>query len=727
MVFFKSKKKRVKMPNPSVDDILKKYSAKIEKQINTESAPFPGGRNISREYSQFKQETMLSLTSYERFCRGASNIIHIRTKDKDRQKIEKNLKIAHLDLDADDVVSLASILLLLTFLIGGLVSAGIFFLTATVPFLLIILFFFAAVFIFSYSLGTPQRLAQAWRLKASSQMVPCILYIVVYMRQTSNFERAIAFAADNLQAPLALDFRKIFYDVEVGRYSTLKDSLDAYLETWRDYSLEFLEAFHLIESSLYEPSDERRIAILEKSLEVILNGVYEKMLKFTHSVKAPLTNLYMLGIVLPTLALALLPLGSTLMQGTIKWYHVALLFNLIVPFLVLYLTTGVLAQRPGGYGEAELLEQNPNYYLYASKTPYWIAFFTCLPFFIIGLIPFLFQFTALPELLGLQKDFVLFGMNIFDFKVAAGKTTGPFGIGALVLSLFIPLGIALFFSISYKLKTAELIKTRQETKNLESEFASSIFQLGNRIGDGTPAELAFGKVADTLRGTPTENFFRIVNSNINQAGMSVDAALFDKRRGAIVYYPSSLIKTSMKILSESVKKSLQAAARALMSISEYIKNIKKIDERLVDLLADISSDMKSNMTFLAPILAGIVVGLSIMITTILNKLSAILSIQGPDTTFLGIGSVGSLVTLFNIETMIPPYFLQLIVGIYLIEIIIILTQTLVTVESGVDKLSEKAETAKNMKYGMILYFLISLITTLALSGLAFFAMQGIGG
>jgi hypothetical protein len=61
-------------------------------------------------------------------------------------------------------------------------------------------------------------------------MVPAILYVVVYMRHTSNLERAIKFASEHLQAPLALDFKKIFWDVEIGRYSTLKGSLDAYLE-----------------------------------------------------------------------------------------------------------------------------------------------------------------------------------------------------------------------------------------------------------------------------------------------------------------------------------------------------------------------------------------------------------------------------------------------------------------------------------------------------------------
>mgnify|MGYP001613530094 CR=1 FL=1 len=78
----------------------------------------------------------------------------------------------------------------------------------------------------------------------------------------------------------------------------------------------------------------------------------------------------------------------------------------------------------------------------------------------------------------------------------------------------------------------------------------------------------------------------------------------------------------MKVLVESSKKGSKIAAESLMSISEYVKNIHKITNRLKDILSEIVSDIKSNMTFLAPLLSGIVIGLAVMITSILNKLKA---------------------------------------------------------------------------------------------------------
>jgi Flp pilus assembly protein TadB len=590
------------------------------------------------------------------------------------------------------------------------------------------------MFIFYYTFTLPQRLANSWRLKASSQMIPAILYIVIYMKHTSNLEKAIQFASEHLEGPLALDFKKVFYDVEIGKFSTIKSSMENYLETWRNYAPEFIESFHLIESSLFEPSESRRVQILEKSLQVILDGVYEKMLKYSREIRSPLTSIYMIGIVLPTLALAMLPLASTLLGGTLKAVHVFILFDLIVPFFVFYMTSEVLLKRPGGYGETSVLELNPDYNKFTSKKHWITALIITLPILIIGLLPLILQIGFISSSLHIPSDFSFaqFGLEffgdakLFEFKTLDGITTGPFGPGAMILSLLIPLAIALFFSIAYTGKTKELIKSRDKTNKLEEEFTNSLFQLGNRIGDGIPAEIAFGRVAESTTGQTTSNFFALVNHNIQNVGMSLEEAIFNKRNGAIIYYPSNLIATSMKILVESVKKGLQIAARSLMSISDYVKNVQKINQRLRDLLAEVVSDMKSNMVFLAPLLAGIIVGLSSMITLILNKLQSLAGVAGSaDTGISGFGSLTSIISIFDVNRMIPPYYIQIAIGIYLIEVVFILTGALVTVDSGKDALREKYDLSKNLKRGILLYVLTALISVVALSTLAIVALSGL--
>ena len=417
--------------------------------------------------------------------------------------------------------------------------------------------------------------------------------------------------------------------------------------------------------------------------------------------------------------MALLPLAATLLGGALRWYHVFLLFDLIVPFLVFYLTSQVLLKRPGGYGESEIMEMNPNYKKFIDNESWFLGIFVLVPFLIVGALPFIFNYLGKDfsfEQLGLSA---LAGFKFFDFR-----GMNPFGLGAVLLSLFIPLGIALFFSFVYDRKTKELIKSRNDSKNLENEFTNSLFQLGNRLGDGMPAEIAFAHIAESTRGQVTEGFFRAVNLNIQQNGMSLENAIFNTARGAIADYPSSLIATSMKILVESVKKGLNVAARSLMSISEYLKNIHKINERVRDLLAEVVSDMKSNMVFLAPLLSGIVVGLGTMITLILTKLSLVLGgFSGSDA---GIGSLSGMIGLFSdVDKMIPPYYIQLAIGIYIVEITFILTSALFTVDAGTDRLRSVNETGKNLRKSLTLYTLVALIATIALSFLSSIALRGL--
>jgi hypothetical protein len=705
---------------PSVDDVLRKYGAKIERQVQDyDEKP---AENYSQSYQQFRSEMSKTYTGYEKWCHTVGSFIKMKPSKEDEEKVKKHLESAHLDVEPWQAVGLGVTAFILLFFIGMLVSVSMLLINGTFPILFFMLCMVFGMFVFYIAQNYPERLALKWRLKASSQMVPALLYIVVYMRHTTNLEKAIAFAAEHLEPPLAMDFKKIFYDVEVRKYSTIKESLDAYLESWRDYSTEFIEGFHLIESSLFEPDQGRRISTLEKALQVVLDGVYDKMLKFSHNVKAPMTNVYMLGVVMPTLGLALIPLASAMVQGMIGTIHIFLLFNLIVPFLVFFLTDKILVMRPGGHGDTSLLEKNPLYYKFKSKEPYRKAFMIVLPLFLISMVPLLYQFPFFYESLGLQPDYTFaelgLGMlggeeNFFGYITTdTGVTKGPFGLGAVLMGLFCPISIALFFGIAYGEKTKAMMIERQNTKDLEKEFNNSLFQLGNRLGNGVPPELVFAKVAESAKGLKTGDFFGKVNYNIQSQGMSVEKAIFDNERGALKNYPSNLIATSMRVLVESAKKGLKIAAISLMSISEYVKNLNKITMRLKDLLAEVTGDMKSNMSFLAPLLSGIVVGLASMITLILGKLKLD---SLADAGGAGMGSMSSLMTIFDYQSMIPPYFLQISVGIYLIQVIFILTGALVTIDAGEDKLAQASMAGDYLKKGITLFFITALLSTIVLS------------
>ncbi|MEK6951777.1 MAG: hypothetical protein AABX29_02070 [Nanoarchaeota archaeon] len=731
-----------KISSEEVQNILKKYEERLSEQINLDQVEHFSGDKFSREYNIFREEALgRKVTVYERLCNFCENILKITQKEKERTKLQKAIELIHLEITpegANSFGSLVAIILILSSIIFGVfyyyfsgvngllsVEGGIKDVGFSV-YLLPLIFLGIAAGLMKPLINYPMRLANRYRLKATNQMVLCILYVVMYMRHTSNLEHAIKFAGEHIGNPLALDLRKIFWDVETGKYFTIKESLDYYLEGWRDTSLEFVESFHLIEGSLYEGDENRRISLLEKALEVILNGTYEKMLHYAHDLRSPITMLYMLGVILPVLGLVIFPLMSGFLEGLVKWWHIALVYDVMLPIFVYVFGMNLLEKRPTGYGDEDLLDIHPEYekltYLQIGKidvNPAVFGIFFAFVIILIGLMPILIHLNS-PT-----YDFSIMDLKFLDYKCTNEGCVGPYGLWSMVLSLFVPLGVAFGFAFTYYYQTRKLMNIRKNSKKLDLEFSGAIFQLGNRVADGIPVESSFGKVAESMVGTPTGDFFRIVDTNVRRLGMSVKEAIFNKENGGIIYFPSSLIKTSMKVLIESAKKGTSIVAKSLLTISDYVNRVHAIDERLKDLLADILSSMKSQISFLTPMIAGIVVGVTSLMINIINGLTEALSqtsgAGGEEAaqTVAGVGGgLGGILNVLNIKDIIPGFQFQIVIGIFVVEVVIILTILSSGIENGIDKLFEKNKIAKNLMIAVGLYLVISLVAILLFSVLA---------
>jgi len=725
------------MHDKEYDELAAKYKKKLEKKLGEEVSSSISKKIISKQYNQFKKELLpIKMTLYEKACNFAEKIIKISPDKKKIPQIEKDIETVHLQISPAGSYSL-SILGPLVFMFAGImlsIIAPAFFGKGPSMFFIMMSAIAGLAFIFPLQ-NMPSYIAKNWRLKASNQMVLCIFYIVTYMRHTSNLERAIQFASEHLTGPLALDLKKVLWNVETGKHSNIKDSLNEYLETWKDSNFEFIEAFHLIESSLYEGSEDRRIDLLDKSLDVILSETYEKMMHYAQNLKSPITTLHMLGIILPILGLVILPLIVSFM-AEVAWYHLAAIYNITLPVAVYLMGKTILSSRPTGYGDVDISEEHPelkkyrNFIIKFGKkelqiSPIILAVSVGLLLLFIAFIPLIMHIIGFPDIGFGDKDATTacqYRFCLLDYRTNENNVDiGPFSIFAAVISLFFPLSIGLGIGLYYKLKSKNVIKIRNDTKKLEQEFAGGLFQLGNRLGDGLPAEIAFNKVAEVMQGTTTGTFFKKVSSNINELGMSVQEALFNKKTGAVYYFPSKMIESSMKVLTESAKKGPRIAGQAIVNVANYIKEMHRVDERLKDLLADIISSMKSQINFMTPAIAGIVVGITSMISNILGKLGPMLSQQGSAS---NLGAAGAMPTdLFGLG--IPTYYFQAIVGIYVVQITFILTVLANGIENGADSLNEKYLIGKNLIRSTILYTSIALIIMILFNTVATYVLEGV--
>jgi hypothetical protein len=689
-------------------DLLAKYRQRLEQELG--AAPVRQSPLQSREYQQFRTESMpLQITLYEQLCNACEKILKLKVPPAKAVAIQENLDICHLRVTPSGVLSFSYILPMLVMVFGTLISIVLF---SSIFFTLMSLLM--GIILIIGLQRAPQYIANNWRLKASNQMVLCVFYVVTYMRHTSNLENAVGFAAEHLAPPLSLDLRKVLWDVETEKFESVKESLAMYLETWRKWNGEFVEAFHLIEGSLYETSEPRRLELLDKGLDVILQETYEKMLHYAHNLKSPITTLHMLGIILPVLGLVILPLVVSFI-GTAKWYHIAVLYNVFLPIIVYYLGRNILSTRPTGYGDTDVSELNPALKKYrnvlfkiggteVAVNPLVISIIVGVVFLLVGFLPLILHAVA-PNF-----EFEIAGIKLQDYRTSnnpdtPGLVIGPYGLLASVLSLAVPVGLALVIGLYAKFRSQNVIKIRENSKKLEDEFASALFQLGNRLADGIPAEAAFGRVAEMLPDTVSGQFFNLVSTNIRKLGMGLREALYNPRSGALAYFPSTIIESSMKVLLESIRKGPVIAAQALQNVARYIKEIHAVNERLRDLMAEIISDMKSQISFLTPAISGIVIGITSMITTILGALGS--QVSKLSTQGAGTSSIGTIASLFG--DSIPTYFFQMVVGIYVVQIIYILTIIANSIENGADKLGERYAVGQNVLRSTLLYCVIALI------------------
>lgn len=666
----------------------------------------------SSDYEKFRLEMLpKSFSWYEKIANSAESLFHVKPDKKTYETIEKYLLSAHLFCTPTGVMSAT---LLVSLLLGMIATTMLLFFGMTIGMGM----FLVTGLAYFVMMSIPSMFAKRQKAKAGDQIIIAVFYIVAYMRFSSNFELAVSFAARYLQEPLSLDFKRILWDLDNSKYSNIKNAFDDYLEEWRDTNLEFLEAIYLVESSLFESEEFRRISLLDKALDTILQGNYEKMLHFAQELRGKVQTFNMIGVVLPILGLIILPLAASFGDPKAVWQVVFILYDILFPVFVLYFALIIMYNRPASINSIKTPENVKNFkalqmikytigkreFYVSAKIP---AIGIFLLFLLIGMIPLFLHWSGADTIL--NERMAIFGSGPFSVfqeykKVETDELIyvyGPYGVIPGLLSLFIPLSFAFGFGYYLKKKYRNLITLRNKTKELELQFPSATFQLGNRINEGISAELAFGAVADTMRGTEAGAFFSKIDANIKFNGLSVEKAIFDSEKGAINEYPSDLVVSSMKIFLRAVENGPEITAKSLIDLSRYLSEIHMGNERMNDLLAESLSSMRGQVSFLAPMISGVVISIVSLVTMIMGVLANAAEELAAEGNGADIGGF--------LGNSIPTYLFQSVVGMYMVMLIVILVLILTSLENGEDPVLMKYEIGSRLMSSMTKYAIIVLI------------------
>ncbi len=623
---------------------------------------------------------MKDSTTYEKICKIFGKI-PIPPWETLRVKYKECIEFANLEITPEQAFStsifvplLLSTILLLTFYVTNTLSFSTIFFAISISLLT-----------FYYLLQYPIHYSKIFRVKASSEMMLAIIYMTVSMKISPNLERAVKFAAENLRGPLALDLKKMLWKVYADRSHSFEYYFDKFIEKWKVENSEFSEALDLIKSSLTQ-SPENAEKMLDQAVNTMMSGTKERMKKYVLELNTPLTLINSLGILLPILALTLVPIASMFMGELFHPLFLVLIYNIFLPVFVYLFAMGYLERVPYSWRGIEISKK------YA-KIEFIVPFLITIP---------LLSFSIL-KLVNIQEKFSL--------EVLAFSTL-------LVVSLF--LGIfSYFFIYSYRRK-----KIREEISLMEDEFSIVLFRIGQKISSGLPIEIAIEEVVSKSRQFKITKFFQKILFNIKNLGMSLERAIFDEKEGAIKDYPSYLIENVMRAVLSISKRGSFAGARAMIIISTYLKNLKDVEMTLREVTAETTSSLELQGMLLAPLATGIVISLSALILKIgvglenvFTKLANQFSVPG----LTGIGST-AIFSLWSVENSIPFYIFELIVGVYLIEVILIIGSFVSFIKFGDDKVMRSYTIARFLFFSILIFPFASLGIYKIFEGLINFEM-----
>ncbi len=636
---------------------------------------------ISREYEEFLREEQASkkLSLYERLCSISGKILPL---DPPFGGMKKNylesIEFSHLKVTPKGAFSLSILSFLGIFLVSmaGLIFLNSFAVSSVVLALLL------ALIAFYFTVNYPNHYATVFRISASSEMVLATIYMSISMHLSPNLENAARFASRNLRGSLSMDLRELLWSVYTRKYDKIEDALDYFIEKWKRDSKEFSTSLYLIKNSGIE-SEEKREKFLDEAVSVMLDGTKERMRTYSRQLKEPVTILNALGILLPIIGLVFFPLVGLFMPELIKPVFLVLGYDFFLPLIVFLFMNSYLEKRPYSLRQPDLTKHPDFHTVKFSEKFYTIPLMVSLPIIALG-----------------------------TFNIVGDK--GLFSTSLLLFSSLITLGLfAGIISYTY-LSVRRKLKIRKEISEIETEFAVALFQLGSMILRGTPLERALGNIKGEMRNLRISRFFDKILYNIETFGMTFENAVFDKKYGAINFYPSNIIESAMRVIVETSKKGMQSASKSMVIISKYLKDMHEVDQELKTMLEEVTSNMSIQGILLAPLSSGVVVTIASVMTKLLINLGETL-----DSVYSSIGSslgpaggvgTGAISSIVNLSSIIPVHGFQLIVGIYLVEIVAIIAITLSTITNGDESLLKRLTISKTMLYSSIVYFLTLIFT-----------------
>lgn len=403
----------------------------------------------------------------------------------------------------------------------------------------------------------PRLAATAKRTSALGAAPDLVARAVLSMRLAPAPERAAAFAARTSDGVLAGSLDRHVR----GSRNAARSGLSTFGDAWSDLFPSLRRSFSLITvAGRTPPADRGRL--LDRALDVVLEGTRETLQSFAARIRGPVTALYAFGVLLPTALVALLPAAGA--AGVVVTPPVVVVvYNVVLPASLVAASVWLLARRPVAFPPPEVSRAHPRV---ADRH-------------------------ALAPVAGLA---VASAGWLVTGRVAPswGPPVAAVGLGC---------GTALVVA------NQPVVAVYDHVRAVEDGLPDALELVGRRVANGQAVEAAIAGVADELDG-PMGRVLADGARQQRQLHVGVHEA-FLGRHGVLETVPSPRVRGSVALLSLATKEG-QPAGSALLALAEHVDDLQRIEREARQQLVSVCRTLSNTATVFGPMVAGSTVALA---------------------------------------------------------------------------------------------------------------------
>ena len=605
-------------------------------------------------------------TAFEKICKIFGRI-KLPMPSSLKKRLKEEIEFCHFEISPHEVLStsiiLPSIFMLVSYLILRLLALD--------SIDLIFSFFMVAIVLLYFLINYTKFQTIYYRSKFSSEMILSIIYMAISLQTNKNLERAVSFAANNLTGLLGMDFKRALWNVHSGKSISISDELSKIAEKWRKESQEFVDAIAILKDSIILSEDQFQKS-LNTAIEIVLQKTKTRMKDYAMSLKTPLNIVNSFGVLLPLLAMIFLPLAAIFLPEIVKVSFVSVLYVIVLPAIVYFLFRQYFYSRPYSYHQIE----------YSGEKHKKRKLF-------IGLASIVLMFVIVVPLMNFVMKSSFSDLTFFS-------------------SMSVTVSIALILFLAGYIYTSGLEMINKKIIKYENELPTAAYQLASICRSGKPIEILINEATNYLKDLEIKEIFAIASEKI-KSGLTLDRAFFDEKVGALKDVSSKMIKIVIGSIVDLANKGSLAVSKALDSIARFLDDAKDVNKFTDEVLDEVTSEMKITVYVFAPLASGIVIGLLSMLTIVFYSFApSFLELERTLSSREYRSALESVGWLLNLaKTINLPQF-QIVVGLYMLEIVIMISYFLGELKYGEDEVSKIKDISKTILIAIIIYALFSI-------------------